>query len=267
MTAQAKLQSKEIEYTETGLSATYVYIVYDATDHDDAIEACAHTPGSTAETITNPLTYGTAICQSVTAVSVDGADDTVWRVTVKWGTKQSQGAGNGPGQSSDAAEITTDVGGEFIDIWREIPAPSSGDPTGADIGGTKVDRQGQPVSAFCWQTSMQITKRYYGTGNIPWSMIYGNLGKRNSTVFEGASIGQTLFKGVKVSSVDKCVFQVAFEFAGDQFYHCRQVPDRADDGRVKLVSGQAGVVKWYQPFWLTKQNFYDMLGEYDYCAD
>ena len=251
----AVLQSVNFKYENNTVSGSEVFVVYGESTASAAASAVSRTPGSNANLVANPFGGPQAIVQSVNVQAVADAVQT-WTVTVEWAAEQGD---------TSYAQVSSDIGGTFIDIWRSVAAPSAGDPTGLDIGGTKVDSAGEPVSVFCWQTSLQIVRRYSGNA-IPWSTIWGNLGKRNSTAMEGAAIGQLLFKGVKASSIGKCRYEVTYDFMGDQFFHCRQVPTREADGRVKLTSNQAYEVKWYQPF-TTKANLVTMLGTYDVCDD
>jgi hypothetical protein len=249
------LQSLNFKYENNTVSGSEVFIVYGVATASAAAQAVSRTPGSGGLTVANPFGGPAAIVQSVNVQAVTDAVQT-WTVTVEWAAEQGD---------ASYAQVTSDIGGTFIDVWRSQSAPSNGDPTGSDIAGTKVDSAGEPVSVFCWQTSLQVVRRYSGN-SVPWSTIWGNLGKRNSVVMEGAAIGQLLFKGVKASSIGKCRYEVTYDFMGDQFFHCRQVPTRESDGRVKLVDNQAYEVKWYQPF-TAKAALHTMLGTYDVCDD
>jgi hypothetical protein len=251
------LTSQNFKYSEVDPSGTLTYIVSDEASAEDAATAVGYTPGDSFNNATDPFTGINMICQSV---SVQSLADSVnaWTVTVELGTAQGL---------ASFVTVQSDVGGTFVDVWRSTTVPSGGTPSGSDIAGTKLDSAGEPVSQFIWQTTLQISRRYNNSTNpVPWSTIWSNLGKRNSATLEGAAIGQLLFKGVKVSNIGKCVWEVQFDFVGDQFYHLRQVPTRESDGRVQLDANQAREVKWFQPF-LNTANFYTMLGSYSVCAD
>ena len=250
------LTNESFKYSEVDPSGSMTFIVTGEASAEDAAAAPGYTPGAAGTIRTNPFTGTNMICQSV---SVQAIQDSVgaYTVTVEWGAQQGLGS---------FVTLQSDVGGTFVDVWRSATIPSNGTPSGSDIAGTKLDSAGEPVSQFIWQTTLQISRRYDATTPVPWSTIWSNLGKRNSAALEGAAIGQLLFKGVKVSNIGKCVWEVQFDFVGDQFYHLRQVPTRESDGRVQLDANQAREVKWFQPF-LNTANFYTMLGSYSVCAD
>lgn len=256
MPATASLQSVSFKYAETGPSGTYTYIVFNAITPSAAAQAPGFTPGYTGASETDPFTGQNMICQSVSVQSVQDGIDT-YQVTVEWGSAQS---------FDTFVSVQSDVSGTFVDAWRNATVPTGGTPTGSDMGGTKLDSAGEPVSQFIWQTNLQIARRYGIGSSVPWTAIWANLGKRNSTSIEGAAVGQLLFKGVKVSNIDKCRWEVQYDFVGDQWYHMRQVPTRESDGRVQLDANQAREVRWFQPFTNTA-NFYTMLGSYSVCGD
>ena len=250
------LTNESYKYSEVDPTGSMTFIVTGESNAEDAAAAPGYTPGSAAIIKTDPFSGINMICQSV---SVQAIQDSVgaYTVTVEWGATQGLGS---------FVTLQSDVGGTFVDVWRDAVIPANGTPSGTDCGGTKLDSAGEPVSQFIWQTTLQISRRYDATTPVPWSTIWSNLGKRNSATLEGAAIGQLLFKGVKVSNISKCVWEVQFDFVGDQFYHLRQVPTRESDGRVQLDANQAREVKWFQPF-LNTANFYTMLGSYSVCAD
>jgi len=251
------LTNESFKYSEVDPSGSMTFIVTGETSAEDAAAAPGYTPGDEGTIRTDPFSGINMICQSV---NVQAIQDSVgaYTVTVEWGAQQGL---------ASFVTVQSDVGGTFVDVWRSTGLPSGGTPSGSDIAGTKLDSAGEPVSQFIWQTTLQISRRYDNSTNpVPWNNIWSNLGKRNSTTLEGAAIGQLLFKGVKVSNIGKCVWEVQFDFVGDQFYHLRQVPTRESDGRVQLDANQAREVKWFQPF-LSTANFYTMLGSYSVCAD
>ena len=250
------LTNESYKYSEVESSGSMTFVVTGETSAEDAAAAPGYTPGQAAIIKTNPFTGKNMICQSV---NVQAIQDSVgaYTVTVEWGEPQGL---------ASFVTVQSDVGGTFVDVWRNSTIPSNGTPSGSDCGGTKLDSAGEPVSQFIWQTTLQISRRYDATNPVPWNAIWSNLGKRNSSTLEGAAIGQLLFKGVKVSNIGKCAWEVQFDFVGDQFYHLRQVPTRESDGRVQLDENQAREVKWFQPV-LNTANFYTMLGSYSVCAD
>lgn len=218
------------------LSASKKYIVHGVTTASAAY-------GAAGGGIGDALTFGTAtgylLSKQVALVGESGGN--VWTVTDTWSTPTNQA----PADTS--ANYSASVGGTFVDVWRTgVTLPTSGTPSGTDIGGTKVDSAGVPVSTFITQSTISRIRQL---ATVPWTSIWGAVGKRNSDAFDGAAIGQLLFKGVQVSMVQSGLFQVTYEFMGDQHLHLRQVCTREADQKPKGDGTfQALEVKFIQPF-------------------
>lgn len=253
------IKSIQVKYGDRTTSATVEYIASDYATAAAAAQAVGLVPGSTSSLIAHAWTGPNAIVQSVTVSSVEGGGGSVWNVTAEYGTQQGEDRFVG---------YSSDISGTYVDAWRgSFNIPSNGTASGSDMGGTGVDQAGEPVSQFIWQTALQITRRYNAGTAIPWGSIWSALGQRNSATFEGAAAGQLLFKGVKVTTIEKCRFEVTYDFMGDQWYHMRQVPEREGDGRVRLNSSKkADVVRLIQPFPNTT-SFATLTGNYSICAD
>jgi hypothetical protein len=171
----------------------------------------------------------------------------VWEAVVKFDS--SVGDGTGTISSIDAKNegqpefvaIEYSVQGEPVDIWRQgatTPANKS-IPTEQDIGGTRVDSGGEPVSTFNNVARVTVRNVIVGRPTPPLSF----LNKRNSNSF---SIGPysfpahtVLFTGCNISRVGSSKYEVVYSFAYDSNFHLRQIAQRnADNGEV--VKGGIG---------------------------
>jgi hypothetical protein len=158
-------------------------------------------------------------------------------------------------------------------IWRRdanIPAePYTFPPAtaGGDIGGVKVDIQGQPANRFVQQ--MQIICEFHydrtftlgPTGAIspePGPYFSGWLGTRNSVAFLGYDPGQILCNGISVSPVNDQIYIMQFKFLFDWMSFFEQRPAPNTGGAPFLVAAatqflgvpynQASKISWYQPY-------------------
>jgi len=158
-------------------------------------------------------------------------------------------------------------------IWRvdaAIPAepytfPPSG--SGGDIGGTKVDVQGQPANRFVQQ--MQIICEFHydrtftlgPTGAIspePGPYFSGWLGTRNSVSFLGYDAGQILCNGISISPVNDQIYIMQFKFLFDwmSFFEQRPAPNTGGASFLAAAAStflavpynQASKIAWYQPY-------------------
>jgi hypothetical protein len=158
-------------------------------------------------------------------------------------------------------------------IWRvdaAIPAePYTFPPTasGGDIGGTKVDVQGQPANRFVQQ--MQIICEFYYDRTFtlgpddaiapePGPYFSGWLGTRNSASFLGYDAGQILCNGISVSPVNDQIYIMQFKFLFDwmSFFEQRPAPNTGGASFLAAAAStflgvpynQASKIAWYQPY-------------------
>jgi hypothetical protein len=158
-------------------------------------------------------------------------------------------------------------------IWRvdaAIPAePYTFPPTaaGGDIGGTKVDVQGQPANRFVQQ--MQIICEFYYDRTFtlgpddeiaaePGPYFSGWLGTRNSLAFLGYDAGQILCNGISVSPVNDQIYIMQFKFLFDwmSFFEQRPAPNTGGASFLAAAAStflgvpynQASKIAWYQPY-------------------
>lgn len=198
----------------------------------------------------------------------------VWEAVVKFDS--SVGDGTGTITSIDAKNegqpefiaIEYSVQGEPVDIWRSgatAPANKS-TPADTDIGGTKVDSGGEPISSFNNVARVTVRNVIVGRPTPP----LGFINRRNSN---GFAIGPysfdahtVLFTGCNISRVGSSKYEIVYSFAYDEKFHLRQIAKKsAENGEVVKSakadtcggtptappSGQtshASCVFWRQPF-------------------
>lgn len=237
VTISASVERKYMAYADAGMSASA------------ALAATSGTVGSSTVTVGNV----SALCSSKSATTVESSAGKACEVTVQFASQQL----SDEQFNSEFNAYSASVGGSFIELWRRGADYSTGTQNNNDIGGTKVDSQGEPVSVFIAQATITKVRRYT---TIPWSGIWNAIGTRNSAGYEGADAGKLLFKGVSVSTVAAGVYEVSYEMMSDGDFHMRQIPTREADGKVKRdPDGKAIEVKLIQPFPSTS-NFGNLIG-------
>ena len=144
--------------------------------------------------------------------------------------------------------------------------PSGGTQNDNDIGGTKADSAGEPISFLLPIASISIRNVIYGRPQ--YATIMAVAGKRNSAAFTFGATGNTfvcatgtlVFTGASTSRTGPNVYEINYQFNYDPtLYHMRQIAMRDLKG-VKTsrptpgspVSATnvetASVVFWRQPF-------------------
>lgn len=214
-------------------TARQTWIVTGAYSMDNAMSSCALL-GYTTQTLYSQVCLCDSITASVLPESAAGA--LVYKVEVTF---------NSTVESTFNA-YSSEIGGAYVDCYRTQTSFGTGDPDAYDIGGTKLDRAGVPISRLCVQSTVSTSRRYT---TVPWSAIWSAVGKRNSDAYNGASVGQLLMRGVSVQTVSSGIYEVQYKYESDEFFHMRQVATREEaDQRVWLENGQAKEVKNIQPF-------------------
>lgn len=144
------------------------------------------------------------------------------------------------GQPSFIA-IEYSVQGEPVDIWRQgATAPTNKSiPAEQDIGGTRVDSGGEPVSTFNNVARVTVRNVIVGRPTPPLSF----LNKRNSNSY---SIGPysfpadtLLFTGCNISRVGSSTYEIVYSFAYDSNFHLRQIAQRSPENG-EVVKGGIG---------------------------
>ena len=161
--------------------------------------------------------------------------------------------------------IEASISATTVDIYRTgatLPSNKSV-PTLIDIGGTKVDSSGEPISYVLPITTISV--RNVIDGRPSYGSIMGLAGKRNHASFSmcgfTAGADSLLFTGCSSSRIGPSIYEINFQFTYDpNEYHLRQVPLRDVDGRVmttRVTPGsavsvsnpeQADKVYYKQPF-------------------
>jgi hypothetical protein len=153
-------------------------------------------------------------------------------------------------------EFSIDYAFEFRDFYRvnpELLLPTNGTPTLANIEGTRIDAAGEPLSAKVNISTITVTETVALASLEARSQVIRVLrGRRNSSVFYGAPIGQVAYQGASARRVALDKVQIQHTFQQDGLYFMAQQPARNPEKEVDLeqVNGiwRAKSVFWVQPF-------------------
>lgn len=158
-------------------------------------------------------------------------------------------------QEEGYVQITIDYSAEFRDLWRVNPAiPTNGTQTGADCGGTPIDKSGEPLSVLVRMSDITITETVSAASFPSRSLlIRAARGRRNLTIFQGAPIGQVYYKGATANRIGLEKFSIVHKFAQDEYSHMLQSPRRNQTGMPQTAPDPQGVwrashVELVQPF-------------------
>ena len=206
-----------------------------------------------------------------------------WHVNVKWSTRHVL-------DNPDEEDATTRqwfritrqssvrTAGIYRDgsaIWSATNLNSNGNvtwPPTADIGGTKVDANGQPKQkriaqqtidvSILWDRSLDVGGDMSGNGvdfyPDPDQGFWDEyIGTRNEEAFLGWGIGMVTYVGTTMNQAPDEWVVITHKFIADEWQHLEQraVPNAA--GQVILLPGatwignqvrQAETVAWYQPY-------------------
>ena len=162
----------------------------------------------------------------------------VWYATVSF---ESKTADNGTTTQDNKVErevgftaIEYSLSGEGVDVYRvNATAPANkSTPADTDIGGTKVDSGGEPITFF--NNVAKVTVRNVKAGR-PTPPV-GYINNRNSAAF---SIGPysfpadtLLFTGCSITRVGAATYEIVYSFVYDNGFHLRQIAKRGPDGQV-----------------------------------
>ena len=162
----------------------------------------------------------------------------VWQATVAF---DSQTGDNGAETVDNKVErevgftaIEYSLSGEGVDVYRigaTAPANKS-TPADTDIGGTKVDSGGEPITYFNNVAKVSVRNVIAGRPTPP----VGFINKRNNAAF---AIGPysfpqdtLLFTGCSITRVGAATYEIVYQFVYDNGYHLRQIAKRGPDGQV-----------------------------------
>lgn len=177
----------------------------------------------------------------------------IWEVEFRY---ENTEPGEKQPQEPGYTEFSIDYSFEFRQLWRARPnlaVPTNGTPTLDDIGGTKVDAGGRPVSVMVKITNLVIAETVLSTTVPDRSQVIRLLrGRRNNTVFYGAPIGQVLYLGAQSSRIALDKYTLQHKFAVDEYSHLIQSAalDHNREVFVDPVNGvfRASEVRFVQPF-------------------
>lgn len=211
------------------------------------------------------------VCESVDWRCMPGAIKT-WMVTANWSSLM-EFVYNSDALPEPWTRITRTSSMRQMPIWRSnatIPSePYTFPPASApgDIGGTKVDVQGQPANRFVQQMQIICEFHYDRTFTLgpddeiaaePGPYFSGWLGTRNSDVFLGYDPGQILCNGISISPVNDQIYIMQFKFLFDwmSFFEQRPAPNTGGANYIVTAAtnflgvpyNQCSKVAWYQPY-------------------
>lgn len=203
------------------------------------------------------------VCRSVVAVP-EPAIPYTWRVTAVYSTMAPVDAAK---QGYGAKQTINLASRQYAEYRTGVTLPANGTvtwPPSADIGGTKIDLNGNPRAKEVPQITRQLEYKWDRTPLIstttpddpPFQTYLDAVNKRNSVAFMEASIGTMLYKGFS-ASLDREIWRIVHTWIFDPFYHVEQMPVPNPTGQPVLLPGtsvaglqilQCDKVAWYQRF-------------------
>ena len=267
-------QSRTATFDRGKWSGSQNYLVRDTTDQ--AINVFDIASGASGYEVfgagddTTMDTYMRFVSATYTPVS-DGMDK-IWSAVFTFESTMGDGVNIATADVKTETEvgftsIETNIREEAIDIWRTgTTVPSGGTQDDSDIGGTKSDSAGEPISFLLPIVSISIRNVIYGRPQ--YATIMAIAGKRNNASFTFGATGNTftcatgtlVFTGASTSRTGPNVYEINYQFNYDPtLYHMRQVAMRDLKG-VKTTRPTPGspvsasnvetaeVVFWRQPF-------------------
>jgi hypothetical protein len=203
-----------------------------------------------------------AICRTV-SYSPDRAAPYTWIVQANYGVVQEpyKSMGYFCRQTRNASSRTL----AQYRTWAALP--TNGDatwPPSSDIGGTRVDLNGQPRRREIAGQTIQLEYLWDRTTAAsttatepPFNTFITNQGTRNSVVMFGFyPVGCLLYRGCTVTQEQE-TWRLIHVWTFDDIYHLEQVPVPNATGEPILLPGltvagqqvqQVSSVGWYQPY-------------------
>lgn len=238
----------------------------DAYPGDPAVLADANVPKPstrppTAVHATDPW-IKLAVCRTV-SYSPEGAAPYTWMVQATYGVVQEPYADMGY-----FCRQTRNAGSRQLAQYRTWTSlPSNGDaawPPASDIGGTRVDLNGQPRRREIATQTIQLeylwdraTAGSTTATDPPFATFITNQGTRNSVVMFGIyAVGALLYRGCQVTQEQE-TWRLIHVWTFDDLLHLEQVPVPNATGEPILLPGltvagqqvqQVDKVGWYQPY-------------------
>ena len=267
-------QSRSATFDRGKWSGSQNYLVRDTTDqainvYDIASGASTYEVFGAGDdtTMATYMRFGSA-----TYTPVSDGMDRIWSAVFTFESTMGDGVNIVTADVKTETEvgftsIETNIREEAIDIWRTgTTVPSGGTQNDSDIGGTKSDSAGEPISFLLPIVSISIRNVIYGRPQ--YATIMAIAGKRNSASFTFGATGNTftcatgtlVFTGASTSRTGPNVYEINYQFNYDPtLYHMRQIAMRDLKG-VKTTRPTPGspvsasnketaeTVWWRQPF-------------------
>lgn len=241
------------------------------------LEAGVHTVNQVANAWLKHL-----ICRSVTVEPARERPYT-WIVRARYTTEKFPWSAT-DGWGAEYVKQTRVIGSRTVAMYRQKSGgsffPSNGDvtfPPSTDLGGTKVDINGNPRRYQVAQQQVVVenirdrTKtdsQTVSADDPDWATILTTfINKRNSTSFLGWAAGSVLCTGI-TATLDSEVWRISATFLFDDWYHLEQVPVAYPNGAPILAVGatvageaqqQSNKVVWFQPY-PDKAEFANLYG-------
>lgn len=179
----------------------------------------------------------------------------VW--IVDWNYENSEPLDRQP-QEIGYTQFSVNWSAEFREVWRTnpglaIPQYGSASET-ADCAGKPIDVSGEPMTVLQYFGSIEFTETV-SLASLPdrSQLIRAARGKRNLTDFQGAPIGQVLYKGASANRIGVDRVSLTHSFSQDALMHLLQRPDKKANGEPTLTLDTNGIfraatVRFVQPF-------------------
>lgn len=178
--------------------------------------------------------------KDVTDLSLVEGNQDLWRVEWQYeGLLTEDGTPAPLPDEPDYVEFALRFGREFVDKFRVNPdIPDNGSAAAGnttDIEGTPIDLAGTPVSRLVLKQSLVVHENYTNAAYLQKIQLWRSfVGRRNSAPFLGADPGTVLYLPTESAPAAFNVMRVSHSFSFDEDFHLVQVPDRDQNGEIKL---------------------------------
>jgi hypothetical protein len=207
-------------------------------------------PDVAAQFPDDPMLY----CKSY-SIKVEPSSNFVW--TVEFSYENSEPLDKQP-QEIGYTQFSVDWAVEFRDVYRIDPGlnipefgNAIGEGTDSNCAGTSIDSAGEPMSRLHYLGAIEFTETV-SMASLPErsELIRVARGRRNLQPFQGAPIGQVLYKGAKASRIGVDRVSLTHSFAQDSLYHMVQVAERDQDGKPVTIRFYGSTLRAKNVYWL-----------------
>lgn len=237
------LRAKEwIEHDEEGgYAASVLYHAF----NDDGSPLTVSAVRSALPLLGSSISIGTATAylRSRRISPIRRSSKRAWSAQLEYGPAQADEDFTATGSRVDAIAVDT--------YRTNASLPGSIDnPATTDIGGTRIDTGGDPVSHLVPRQELRVTNYL---SSVPYDTYAAVVGKRNSATFLGKPAGYLLYRGTTDTRVGLNRYEVTHEFVYDGLAHLRQKP-KLDQDRQPIIELDGGGIPrakhvfWVQPF-------------------